>query len=132
MGRMEIGPLATQRLLLVEPAHSLVDVARRMQGRNVGAALVQAGDGPGIITERDVLRAVSEGVDLTATTVGDYMTSAPVVAAASCDIMQAARMMSRGGFRHLIVTEEGTAVGMLSMRDLLEALVEECDQAELP
>ncbi|HLI56286.1 MAG TPA: CBS domain-containing protein, partial [Actinomycetota bacterium] len=88
---MEIGPLATQRLLLVEPAHSLVDVARRMQGRNVGAALVQAGDGPGIITERDVLRAVSEGVDLTATTVGDYMTSAPVVAAASCDIMQAAR-----------------------------------------
>lgn len=131
MRGMEIGPLVTQRLLLVEPAHSLAAAARRMQGRNVGAALVEASDGTGIITERDVLRAVSEGVDLSATTVGDYMTSAPVVAAANCNIMEAARMMSRGGFRHLIVTEEGAAVGMLSMRDLLAALVEECEQAEL-
>ena len=130
---MEIGPLVTQRLLWVGPEQTLLDVARRMQDRNVGAAIVQgeAGD-PGIITERDILRAVSEGADLAATPTSSYMTAAPVCATTSWDVVEAARTMRRGGFRHLIVLDDGQAVGMLSMRDLLEALVEEHERTLLP
>jgi CBS domain-containing protein len=130
---MEIGPLLTQRLLLVAPSQTLLEAARRMQDRNVGAAVVQVNGGePGIITERDVLRAVAEGADLALTPVMDYMTAAPVCATPSSGVVEAARIMGRGGFRHLIVMEDGAVVGMLSIRDLLEALIEEHERVLMP
>src|SRR5487761_1870065 len=116
---MEIGPLVTQRMLSVGPHHSLLDTARRMRDRNVGAAIVQSEEeSPAIITERDILRAVAEGADLSTTAVEAYMTSAPVCATTSWDVVEAAKIMRRGGFRHLIVLDDGSAIGMLSIRDL--------------
>lgn len=142
---MEIGPLVGQRLLAVDPSAVLAEVARRMQDRNVGAAIVSFGNGdPGIVTERDLLRAVADGVDLAHMPVLEYMTTAPICADASCDVVEAARMMLRGGFRHLIVLDNearmgstgpagaGAMMGVLSIRDLLDALLEEREAAVLP
>jgi CBS domain-containing protein len=124
--RVEIGPLVTQQVLSVGPDHSLLDTARMMSERKVGAAIVQTDEGhPAIITERDVLRAVSEGANLSLTTVSVYMTSTPVCASCEWDVVEAAKIMRRGGFRHLIVLNDGSVVGMLSIRDLVDALVEE-------
>ena len=130
---MEIGPLVTQRLLSVGPDHSLLDTARKMYERNVGAANVQTEEGhPGIITERDVLRAVSEGVDLAYTSVGLYMTTTPVCATTTWEVIEAAKTMRRGGFRHLIVLDDGIPIGMLSIRDLVDALMEDYERSLLP
>jgi CBS domain-containing protein len=92
----------------------------------VGSAVVTSSEGsPGIITERDVLQAVADGVDLDATQVSDYMTANAITATESWDVVEAARRMSEGGFRHLVVVDEkGEVSGMLSIRDLVESILD--------
>lgn len=127
---MQIGPLVTHPVLLVGPEHTLLETARRMCERNIGSAVVLTDEGhPGILTERDLLRAISEGADLASTKVGDYMTSTPVTATGSWDVAEAAKTMCDGGFRHLIVLDDERRVaGMLSIRDLVGALLDERDR----
>ena len=109
-------------LLTVEPAVTVLDVARRMVERNVGAVLVlEAGGLVGIMTERDVLRAVARGLRDDAT-VADCMTRDPETIAPDDPLSLAATMMIHGGFRHLPVVEGGGVVGILSIRDLVQVL----------
>ncbi len=124
---MEIGPLITQTVVTIGPDHNLAEAARRMVAKSVGSAVVLKQEGqPGIITERDLLRAISDGVDLKETSVEKYMTGEAITASASWDVMEAARRMVNGGFRHLVVLDEmGQVSGMLSIRDLVQALLEE-------
>jgi len=123
---MEIGPLVKQTIVTVGADHSVAEAARRMSGRRVGSAVVLTGDGqPGIITERDVLRAVADDANLDDTRVESYMTPNAITATRSWEVEKAARCMIEGGFRHLIVLDEnGEAEGILSIRDLVEALLE--------
>lgn len=124
---MEIGPLITQTVVTIGPDHNLGEAARRMVSKRVGSAVVLRQEGqPGIITERDLLRAISDGVDLQTTPVENYMTSEAITASASWEVMEAARRMVDGGFRHLVVLDDmGQVSGMLSIRDLVQALLEE-------
>jgi CBS domain-containing protein len=73
----------------------------------------------GILTERDVARALADGVDPVETVVGEYMTRDPITVTPGTDAADAAVTMLELGVRHLPVTEAGTVVGMLSSRDLL-------------
>jgi CBS domain-containing protein len=90
-----------------------------MTARNVGAALVlDEGALVGIFTERDLLRAVGEGHEDRAV-VADWMTRHPETIEASETTDQAAVLMIHGGFRHLPVLDEGSVVGIVSIRDLV-------------
>lgn len=122
----DIGVLARRIGVSVGPDHSLAEAARKMNASKVGSAIVFKQDGqPGIITERDLLRAIADGVDLENTTVADYMTPDAISASGKWDVEQAARRMLDGGFRHLVVLDDrGEPVGMLSIRDLLGSLLE--------
>ena len=93
--------------------HSLRAVARLMSQRRVGAAVVMDPDGPrpGIITERDILVALGAGQDPDAETVADHLTRDVVFAAPDWSLEEAAAAMVRGGFRHLIVLDQGETVG---------------------
>lgn len=124
---MNIGPLASRVVLSLGPHHTLAEAAKRLTQRGVGAAVVATEDGhPGIITERDLLGAVASGQDLETELVGDHMTSEPVCASESWDVAEAAKTMVEGRFRHLIVLDdERQVIGMLSIRDLVEALIEQ-------
>ena len=124
---MEIGPLVTQRLVTVGPEHSVAEAAGRMSASGVGSAIVLTDDGhPGIITERDVLRAVASGADLAGASVADWMTPNAITATASWSVVEAARRMSEGGFRHLIVLDDdGHPYGILSIRDLVKVLLQD-------
>lgn len=108
-------------VLTVGPGHTLRAAAKLMADRRVGAAVVldPDGAGPGILTERDVLRSVGAGEDVDAERVGDHLTSDIVFAAPDWSLEDAADAMVRGGFRHLIVTDGGEIVGMLSVRDVV-------------
>jgi CBS domain-containing protein len=106
-------------LLTVGATLSLADVAARMVERSVGAVLVLDGDRlAGILTERDVLRAVARGIRDDAV-VRDWMTTDPDTIEPGETIQHAATLMMHGGFRHLPVTEGEQVVGILSIRDLM-------------
>jgi CBS domain-containing protein len=120
---VEIRELVSRDLVTVGPAHTMAHAAKAMHARKVGSAIVVTDEGPGIISERDVLRAVAEGADLAAVTVGDYMTWNAIVASSAWDTETAARTMLEGGFRHLVVMDGAHEIGILSIRDLMAGLL---------
>ena len=112
-------------LLSVEPGLTLTEVAKRMVDKDVGAVLVMEGERlVGILTERDVLRAVARGID-DSTAVADYMTRNPETLEPDESTEHAAVLMIHGGFRHLPVTDGDEVVGMLSIRDLMRVVLED-------
>jgi signal-transduction protein with cAMP-binding, CBS, and nucleotidyltransferase domain len=112
-------------LLTVDPSLPVTEVAKRMVAKDVGAVLVFDDDGLcGILTERDVLRAVADGID-EKTLVRDRMTTNPETLDAGDTTQHAAVLMIHGGFRHLPVVEQGEVVGVLSIRDLMRVVLED-------
>jgi CBS domain-containing protein len=112
-------------LLTVDPSAPVTEVAKRMVAKDVGAVLVfEEGAICGILTERDILRAVADGID-DATLVRDRMTANPETLDADDTTEHAAVLMIHGGFRHLPVVEQGQVVGVLSIRDLMRVVLED-------
>jgi CBS domain-containing protein len=111
-------------LLTVAPDERLAEVAQRMVDRDVGAVLVTEGSAlAGILTERDVLRAVAAGIQ-DDTLVADWMTRDPETMGPDESTQHAAVLMIHGGFRHLPLVEGNEAVGMLSIRDLMRIVLD--------
>jgi CBS domain-containing protein len=112
-------------LLTVGPLVPLTEVAKRMVSRDVGAVLVMEGERlVGILTERDMLRAVAAGLD-DSTLVNDRMTRDPDTLESDETTRQAATLMIHGGFRHLPIVEGDEVVGMLSIRDLMRVVLDD-------
>jgi CBS domain-containing protein len=118
---MQVRDGMSPMVLTVGPRHTLRAVARLMSERAVGAAAVMDpdGNGPAIITERDILASLGSGEDPDSESVGDHLTREVVYAAPEWSLEEAASAMVRGGFRHLIVLERGETVGILSVRDVV-------------
>jgi CBS domain-containing protein len=113
-----IAEVMSRDLLSVERSLALLDAARAMHERRVGAVVVLDRDRlVGILTERDVLRAVA--TDRLDGSVGDAMTHAPDTVEAHESSGHAAALMIHGGFRHLPVVEGDAVVGIVSIRDLM-------------
>jgi CBS domain-containing protein len=118
---MQVRDGMSEVVLSVGPDHTLRDAARFMGRRGVGAAVVMDPEqpGPGIVTERDILLALSEGQNPDTERVGDHLSENLTFAAPDWSLERAAEAMVRGGFRHLVVVEGGETVGVLSMRDIV-------------
>lgn len=132
---MQVRDGMNEILVTVGPEHTLGEAARRMHAHGVGAAVVIDSDqqGPGILTERDLLGAAGRGLDLHAELVRDHLSSRLVYAAADWSLERAAEEMTRGGFRHVIVLDGSDVVGILSMRDIVRCWVTDgaaCDVGE--
>jgi CBS domain-containing protein len=108
-------------VLAIGPEHTLREACRHMAARRVGAAVVIDPDseGIGILTERDVLRALGEGQDPDQERVHQHLTSELVFATPTWTLEQAAEAMVRGRFRHLVVLDSGEVAGILSVRDIV-------------
>jgi len=121
-------------VLTVGPGHTLRQAAQLMARRKVGAAIVidPDGEGPGIITERDVLASVADGQDPDAELVADHLTSNLVFAAPDWSLEQAAAAMVRGGFRHLVVIDGGETAGVISVRDIVRCWTDDGAICEVP
>ena len=113
-------------LLTVDSSLPLAEVAARMVERSVGAVLVLDGERlVGILTERDVLRAVAHRTHSSEARVRQWMTREVVTVPPSMDADDAAKTMLDRNFRHLPVVDNGRPVGIVSMRDLTrEALTD--------
>jgi CBS domain-containing protein len=120
-----VGEVMSQSLLTADSTTPLAQAAERMSERGVGAILVLNGDSvTGILTERDVLRAVATG-GVEGTNVAAWMTRDPETVEVDEPTGQAAAVMIHGGFRHLPVTENGKPVGIVSIRDLMRVVVDD-------
>lgn len=123
---MRVAEAMTQRVLTVGTRTTVREACRLMGQHKVGAAVVVDDElpGPGIVTERDVLRAVAEGVDVETALVSEVMTFDARTASAAWDLDAAATEMVRRGFRHLVVVDDdGVLAGILSMRDVVRARI---------
>ena len=120
---MSVRSAMSPQVLTVGPGHTLREASRAMASRRVGAVVVvdPDGEGAGILTERDVLVALAEGVDPDTETVAAHLTADIVYAAPGWTLEQAAEAMLRGGFRHLVVLDEGEVAGILSVRDIVRS-----------
>ena len=108
-------------VLTIGPSHTLSEAARLMSERNVGAAIVvdPESPGPGIVTERDILRSVASGETPGSELARDHLTEELICAAPDWSLERAAEAMLEGGFRHLLVVNGGELEGILSMRDIV-------------
>jgi CBS domain-containing protein len=120
-----VDEIMSRTLLTVETTATLTDAAREMHSHSVGAVLVLAGDRlEGILTERDVLRAVATG-SVEGTHVAAWMTRDPETISRSDTTGHAAALMIHGGFRHLPVVDHGEPVGIVSIRDLMRLVLDD-------
>ena len=121
---MNVRELPPGRLLSVDPETHLEEVARTMRLEDSDSvAVMSEGRLIGIITERDLVRAIADGVNPKKATAGVIMTPNPATVSADEDVNVVALRMVRLGIRHLpVVDEEGTAVGLLSARNLVAVL----------
>jgi signal-transduction protein with cAMP-binding, CBS, and nucleotidyltransferase domain len=108
-------------VLAIGPGHTLREAAKHMSERAVGAAVVidEELPGPSILSERDILRSVGAGEDPDAELVRDHMTDTVITASPDWSLERAAAEMSRRHIRHLVITQGGEVIGVLSMRDIM-------------
>jgi CBS domain-containing protein len=121
-GTMNVRDAMTEHVLTITPGRTLREAARFMTEHNVGAVVIIDPEepGPGIVTERDVVRSLGAGQDPDNELVRDHLTANATFADGDWDLEDAADAMARGGFRHLVVVEDGELAGIISMRDLIQ------------
>jgi CBS domain-containing protein len=118
-----LAELMAKDVITIEPADTIGHAAEKMVQHGVSAIVVS--DSPfgrllGIITERDLTRAVAGRVHTSEARVREWMTADPKTVSESTDPVEAVKIMLDGGFRHLPVVEGERAVGIVSIRDLAE------------
>jgi CBS domain-containing protein len=102
---------------------TLRDAASRMWKQQTGSLVITEDAAIlGIITERDIMKAVARGDDLDATPVSAVMTRSVLTVAPDTSVAEAAQHMATRWIRHLPVVSDGELVGMLSQRDLCGVL----------
>jgi CBS domain-containing protein len=112
-------------VLAVAPEDTIGFAAEQMAERGVGASVVlDYGTLIGILSERDIMRAVAGRVHSSEARVREWMTADPITASPSMAPEEAARIMIEHGFRHLPVVEDDRAVGIISIRDVVRWTVE--------
>jgi len=117
---MKVDTIYRPELFTVRADDSLADAASSMQYNEVGALPVYEDERfVGIVTERDLVRAVADDMDPQETAVRDYMTPDPASISPETDIREAADRMLQMGVRHLPVVVGDEVLGMVSIRDLL-------------
>jgi CBS domain-containing protein len=123
-----VGEVMSTQLISVDPSATVAEAATVMGERHVGSALVmQGGKLIGIFTERDIVRALSQHFDAPGHQVEHWMTRGPTTVGTASTVEEALDLMLSKGFRHLPVDEGGTVVGIVSIRDLSEALAEQAE-----
>ena len=95
-------------------------------GRNAVAVMEPGHHLRGILTDHDIIRAVhdaqSKGRDISGLQVQDWMTSKVITCSVEAKLTESLRLMGKHKIRHLVVTEAGRAIAIVSIRDVLSQI----------
>jgi CBS domain-containing protein len=114
-------------VLTIQSGASVLEAIGIMSEANVGALIIQDGEEPdGIFTERDYLRKIAlKGRSSSSTPLRDVM-SYPLITVTTADSPESAmETMTECRCRHLVVTDRGKMVGLISLGDLVKHMLEE-------
>jgi len=121
-----VGEIMTSDVLTVDPSDTIGETAQKMVERGVSSAVVSDyGTLIGIVTARDLTRAVAGRVHTSEARVREWMTSDPITLGPNASADEAAKIMLDNGFRHVPIVDEGRAVGIVSIRDVARWSTEE-------
>jgi len=111
--------IRNQKPACLPPSATVRTACEMMHERRVGAILVTdpAGKLVGIVTGRDVVRIIADGMDVVATVLDDVMTRDPATMPPRSTAIEALRLMRDGGFRHVPVVDGGRLIGVVSRGD---------------
>jgi len=115
----------------VRPETPVTEIVSSLREHRIGAMVVVEPDGSicGIISERDIVRALAEhGPDLASLKTADLMTAGVSVCEKNTDIDDIMRQMTEGGFRHVPVVDNGQLTGIVSIGDVVKARIRELEQ----
>ncbi len=120
---MRVSEIMTSATVTDQPDDTLAEAARKMWKQQTGSLLVIDGDDlVGIITERDVLKAVAAGAAINEIRLSEVMSKDLVTVGPGTSLREAAKLMAERWIRHLPVLDAGKLVGVLSQRDLAGVL----------
>ena len=121
---MRVKDLKLGRLVSVEPTTHLGEIAGRMRIDDADSvAVMSRGRLVGIVTERDLVRAMADGIDPQEATAELVMSAGPATVDPEDDVSMVAVKMMRLGVRHFpVVRGDGTPIGLVSARDLVREL----------
>lgn len=115
-----LGEIVKPTFITVAPEDTLGEVAERMSAQNVGAVVVKDfGRLIGVLTERDMLRAMAARVHTSDARVRQWMTENPITASPDTTFDEAQKIMLDKGFRHLPVVDGDTILGIVSLRRIM-------------
>jgi len=123
---MQVSEVMTRASITESPAETLRAAAARMWKQQTGSLVIMEGDElVGIVTERDLMKAVARGDDLDATPLSAVMTRTVLTVGPDASVADAAQHMATRWIRHLPVVADGKLIGMVSQRDLCALLATE-------
>jgi CBS domain-containing protein len=131
---MRVGDIMTADVRTVSSGDTVAETAKLLSKNRISSVVVKDGDAVvGIVTERDIVHAVADGVDPKATSVGERMTKDLATVDRKTDVADAAKLMAERRIRHLPVLDKGSLAGIVSIRDLTNwAIAEMTGGHELP
>jgi CBS domain-containing protein len=128
---VRVSEIMTNAAVIDQPDDTLAEAARKMWQQQTGSLLVIDGeDLVGIVTERDILKAVATGVPLDDTRISQVMSKDLVTVGPGTSLREAAKIMDERWIRHLPVLDNGKLVGIISQRDLSGVLAGALNEPE--
>lgn len=119
-----VSDVMRSEFIVVAPEDTLGEVAQLMVEESKGGAVLVKDFGRliGILTERDLLKAMADRVHTSDARVREWMTEAPVTAPADMSLEEASQIMLERNFRHLPVVDGERLLGVVSLRRLMGAM----------
>jgi len=128
---VRVSEIMTNAAVTDQSDDTLVEAARKMWKQQTGSLLVVDGeDLVGIVTERDILKAVANGISLNETRISEIMSKDLMTVGPGTSLREAAKVMADKWIRHLPVLDGGKLVGVLSQRDLAGVLAGALNEPE--
>ena len=120
---MNLGSILQRPLVMIPSGTTMLDAAKLMVDNSMGLLVIcdakERTNLAGVISERDIIKAIASGKKLNAA-VDEVSTKHVITAKASSDVAEAAKAMNKNRIRHVVVVDEqGKPIGVVSMRDLV-------------
>lgn len=130
---MNVASILTEKgskVVTAKPGESLLEISKVLRQHGIGSVVLSNGEGDiaGIVSERDLVRAIAEfGPDILKSPTSEYMTRKVITCRKSDTIESIMAAMTDGRFRHMPVVEDDRLIGVISIGDVVRHRIAEAE-----